>query len=99
MGGLNRVSQVLSELIDSMDAKRLLGVPERSDIAPPYVQRLGYILEKVEVNNPLVETLRGYLQSSAKPLQRVPLKPKGKRTGYPIHPQWNIIENVKIDIG
>lgn len=99
VGGLNRVSLVLSELIDSMDAERLTGVLERSHVAPAYAQRLGYILEKVEGNNPLAETLRAYLQKREKPLQRVPLKPKGKRTGYPIHPQWKIIENVKIDIG
>lgn len=99
VGGINRVSQVLSELIDSMDAERLIGVLERSEIAPAYVQRLGYILDQVEENNRLAETLRGYLQKREKPLQRVPLKPKGNRTGYPIHPRWRIIENVKIDIG
>ena len=99
VGGLNRVFQVLSELIDSVDAERLVEMLERSDIAPAYVQRLGYILEKVEESNPLAEPLRVYLQKREKPLQRVPLKPKGKRTGYPIHPQWKIIENVKIDVG
>ena len=99
MGGLNRISQVLNELIDSMDAERLGWLLEQSNIAPAYVQRLGYMLEKVEENNPLAETLRFYLQRREKPLQRVPLKPKGKRTGYPIHPQWKIIENAKIDVG
>lgn len=99
VGGLNRISQVLNELIDSMDAQRLVRVLEESNIAPAYVQRLGYILEKVEGSNPLAETLRVNLQNREKPLQRVPLKPKGKRTGYPIHPQWKIIENVKIEVG
>lgn len=99
VGGLNRVFQVLSELMDSMDEERLVRVLEQSDIAPAYVQRLGYMLEKVEESNPLAETLRVYLQKREKPLQRVPLKPKGKRTGYPIHSQWKIIENVKIDVG
>ncbi len=99
VGGLNRVSQVLTELIDSMDSERLARLLELSEIAPAYLQRLGYILEKVEENNPLSEVVRAYLHKSKKPLQRVPLKPKGNRTGYPIHPHWKIIENVKIEIG
>lgn len=98
VGGLNRVSQVLTELIDSMDSERLARVLERSEIAPAYLQRLGYLMEKVEENNPLSDVLTAFLQKGKK-LQRVPLKSKGKRTGYPIHPEWKIIENLKIEIG
>jgi len=99
VGGLNRVAQVLNELIEAMDGSRLQQVLDASQIAPAYLQRLGYILEKMEEENPFNEILKKYLQNSRKPLQRVPLKPKGKRTGHPVHPYWKIIENMKIDIG
>lgn len=98
VGGLGRVSQVLSELIESMDAGRLAQVLDGNEIAPAYVQRLGYILEKLEEENPFTEVLKNYLEKTERSLQRVPLKSKGKRTGYPVHPRWKIIENMKIEI-
>lgn len=99
VGGLNRVSQVLSELIEAMDAKRMQDFLDNQDIGAAYVQRLGYILEKLEQENSMTEMLRDHLRKSGKPLQRVPLKPKGKRTGHMVDPRWKIIENMKIDIG
>lgn len=98
IGGLNRVSQVLSELIETIDAVRLQELLNGYEIAPAYVQRLGYILEKLEEESPFIKVLKEYLEKTNKPLQRVPLKPKGKRAGYAVNSRWKILENVKIDI-
>jgi predicted transcriptional regulator of viral defense system len=97
VGGLNRVSQVLSELIEAMDAERMQDFLNNHELGPAYVQRLGYILEKLEEENPFTEILSDHLKKSGKPLQRVPLKPKGKRTGH-VDSRWKVIENMKIDI-
>jgi predicted transcriptional regulator of viral defense system len=99
VGGLTRVSQVLSELVEAMDEARLQQLLNRHEIAPAYVQRLGYMLEKLEEESPFPELLKTYLEKTNKPLQRVPLRPKGKRAGYLVNPRWKIIENMNIDIG
>lgn len=98
VGGLNRASKVLSELIESMDGNRLSDVLRNYEVAPAYIQRLGYIFEKMEDGSPLAEVLERHLKSSGKQMQRVPLKPKGKRSGYTVNPRWKIIENMKIEI-
>lgn len=97
VGGLNRVAKVMEELIEVFDINRLQELLKSKDLPYAYAQRLGYILDKVG-ENPYSDVLESYISESGKRIQNVPLKPKGKRSGFPIYQRWKIIENVKIDL-
>lgn len=97
IGGLNRVAQVLSDLIESMDAKKIRQLLTDNEVPAAYVQRLGFILRRVLDDAQLSGILLDYLDHLKKPLQNVPLKAKGKRSGFPIDSNWKIIENIEIN--
>jgi len=97
VGGLNRVAQVLSDLLESMDGEKIRQLLRSNKVPAAYVQRLGFILRRKLDDTRLSDVLLDYLDHLKKPMQNIPLKAKGKRSGFPIDSKWKIIENVEIN--
>jgi predicted transcriptional regulator of viral defense system len=93
VGGLNRVSTVLYELSESIQPDKLVDVLKNS-ISLSTIQRLGYILNIILDKPEISSVLKNYL--SDKRIFRVPLKSGLKKNGFPVSPEWKIIENHKI---
>lgn len=99
VGGLNHIATVLSELIENLDAERLINLAKETN-SQYQLQRIGYILEKIDVmdnekKNLTSELLSKFVASnitSYKPIaSEVPSK------GYPRCKKWKIIENADIE--
>lgn len=98
-GGLNHIATVLSEIVPSIDIKKLLELANASS-QKTWLQKLGYILEKIDSENPnhkqrIVEALAKYLSNSNKKF--VALAPEIQIEGYPKCKKWMIIENTSIE--
>lgn len=98
-GGLNHISTVLSELIESVDPEKLLILAQFSE-EKAWIQRLGYILEQIEtMNDKLAKTvateLKHYLAMHRK--RYVPLASEMPVEGYKRNEKWHIIENATIE--
>ena len=98
-GGLNHVATVLSELVESMDENKLISLA--SKITEKFqLQRLGYILEKIETmdddkKHRILAKLEEYLTDKLKTY--IPLAAELPKTGYPRAKKWKIIENTDIE--
>lgn len=99
VGGLNHIATVLSELIENLNAVKLIELAHNMN-AEYQLQRLGYILEKIEVMDDdqkdsivhmLVESLEGNMKHYR------PLASEIPKTGYPRCKKWKIIENAEIE--
>ena len=92
-GGLNSVATVLSELIEAMSPNKLLElISAQSQKA--WWQRLGYILEHIDVFeqeklDSILDILRQY--ASTQTLTWVPLASEIRRKGVPRDQFWKII--------
>lgn len=98
-GGINNIATVLSELIESMDADRLVEVAERSQ-QNAWVQRLGFILEVIDVMDEdkrdlLLRSLECYLK--VKKLKYMALAPGLPMRGCHRHEKWMIVENTTVE--
>jgi hypothetical protein len=97
--GLNHVATILSELIESINADRLVDLAKK--ISPHYhLQRLGYILEKIDTmdnnkKNHVIIAIENYL--SNKSLKYIPLASELPKVGYSRCKKWKIIENTNIE--
>ena len=97
--GLNHVATVLSELIESVDEQKLIKLA--SKIAKPYhIQRLGYILEKIDTmdeskKKSIIAKISSYLSDKLETY--IPLASEISKTGYPKCEKWKIIENTNIE--
>ncbi len=98
-GGINHIATVLSELVESIDSGKLLTLAKKSG-KKAWVQRLGYMLEKIEVlNNDVKQTIINKLAdyvASTKP-NFIPLAPELPTAGSPRSKKWMIIENTTIE--
>lgn len=93
IGGINRTVTVLQELAESIKAKELLEAA-KMERKVTYVQRLGYLLEKIgrgDIVSPLARWI-----TSRQPTM-TPLNPRLPREGFPRDRQWNIIENIEVE--
>jgi len=102
-GGLNHIATVLSEIIPSIDLKKLIELAKISN-QKFWLQKLGYILEKIDVENPdqkleIINGLQNYLSLDKKFVAKnfVPLAPEIPIKGYPRCKKWMIIENTSIE--
>ncbi len=102
-GGLNHIATVLSELTESIDLKKLIELAKISN-QKFWLQKLGYILEKIDVENlehkqEIINGLQDYLSSDKKLVAKnfVPLAPEIPIKGYPRCKKWMIIENTSIE--
>ena len=97
-GGLNHIATVLSELVQAIDLKKLIELANISN-QKFWLQKLGYILEKIDAENPehkqdIINGLQEYLSSGKK---LVALAPEIPIKGYPRCKRWMIIENTTIE--
>jgi len=98
-GGLNHIATVLSELIESIDPDKLLALAQSSD-EKAWVQRLGYILEKIEpmddtIAKTTIDKLSDYLATQRR--RYIPLANEQDFKGFERSKRWNIIENTTIE--
>ena len=102
-GGLNHIATVLSELIEAIDVKKLLDLANISK-QKFWLQKLGYILEKIDVENlkhkqKIIITLQKYLFSNKKNIAKnyVALAPEIPIKDYPRCKKWKVVENTSIE--
>lgn len=98
-GGLNHIATVLSELIENLDATKLIKLAK--DIkAEHQLQRIGYLLDNIEVmDENLAEVIINALATyvSMRKQKYLPLASEIPKTGYPRCKKWRIIENTEIE--
>lgn len=97
VGGLNRVSTVLSELTDSLNFKKV-----KSDffenIPVSSIQRLGYLLEVVLQKTDLSNDLFVKARENRCMFQRIPLKYGKIAENENINIKWKVVVNESIDV-
>ena len=98
-GGLNHIATVISELIEAIDPDALIALAKSSKNSA-WIQRLGYILEKIEPmdqekNELIINKLSNYI--AHKKLNFIPLASEISVAGFSRDKKWNIIENTSIE--
>ena len=93
-GGINRITTVLEELSESIDADKLLNIAKNFSSVTT-VQRLGFLLEYVMNRKDLSDPIKSYLKTVKYfPLLLRPEKAKREmRTGN----DWKVVQNVKVE--
>ena len=91
-GGLDNVASVLTELVETVDADRLVSECSRSPIA--WVQRLGYLLDLTE-HRELADKLAPFVVSHAKAI--APLVRAKSRSGAPRDERWKLAVNATVE--
>lgn len=95
IGGMNRVTTVLSELTESIKPEDFkVNLLNHAPLAA--LQRLGYILDKVFNNQVLADALYKLLTTSKVRLLRIPLKATAKKKGYASDSKWKVVVNTKL---
>jgi predicted transcriptional regulator of viral defense system len=97
--GISHIATVLSELVESMDADKLIMLAECLGELHQ-VQRIGYVVEKIDVmddeqKNSFIVKLEDYLKQTKRPY--VPLVPYMPKTGHSRCKRWRIIENTDFE--
>ena len=93
IGGLDRVLTVLQELGESIEPDGLVEAA-KADGRLPYIQRLGWLLDKAG-HETLSGKLRNWLtKHKTKP---VPLAPSLPIKGHPCDPKWNVVVNTEVE--
>ncbi len=93
-GGMNNVATVLYELIEKLNAEKLLEIGKTS-VSNPCLQRLGFLLEHIGANV-LYAPLKVLLAS--RKLEYVPLRPQEDYHNCARDKDWKIIINQEIEI-
>jgi predicted transcriptional regulator of viral defense system len=94
VGGFNRITTVLEELSESMDAQKIVAAAKRF-YQITTIQRLGFLLSEVLQNRELSGPLAEYIKS----LNYFPvlLRPgKGKSTSMVTGNEWKVAQNIQI---
>ena len=98
-GGLNHVVTVFSELIESLDADKLIKLA--CDIGAEYqLQRIGYILDNIELmDEDLAEQFTEKLAVHVSKCKQkyLPLLSKIPKTSFPRCKKWRIVINIEIE--
>ncbi|MCH5214054.1 MAG: type IV toxin-antitoxin system AbiEi family antitoxin [Muribaculaceae bacterium] len=98
IGGLNRVSTVLSELVDNLNFSKVDREFFKIHKLPVY-QRLGYILEDVLEEYEIAETLyKKMLEYGFTKLRGIPFKIGKPTSGCMQNTKWKVIVNQEIAI-
>ena len=93
-GGMNRIVTVLDELAESMTKEKLNDLTKIVNTAA-WVQRLGYLLDKLGYND-LSQPLYDYL-SMLKTKKIVPLVPYASSKGTQKNKKWRVAINVAVE--
>jgi len=92
-GGLTRVTTVLEELCESIDADKMLELVKRySPITA--VQRLGFLLEEILSMRNLSDPIKGYLKTVR--YFPVLLRPQKEKPVMITGNDWKVVQNVEI---
>ncbi len=97
VGGINRVSTVLNELVESIKPE-MFNNELLAHVPVTALQRLGYIIETVLENELLSNTLYKALEQRDTIFFRTPLKTTSPIAGFPINERWKVIMNTEIEI-
>lgn len=97
-GGINHIATVLTELIEAIDPQKLLSLAKSSK-ENSWIQRLGYILEKLEphevdIKNECINLLKKYIQQTNP--SYVSLVGR-KIKNFARENEWRIIVNTEIE--
>lgn len=98
-GGLNHIAKVFSELIEKLDAVKLINLAKHIN-AEYQLQRIGYILENIEIMDEnhatvIINALAAHVSMCKQ--KYLPIASEIPRTGYPRCKKWRIIENAEIE--
>ncbi len=98
-GGISHIATVLSELLENMDAQKLIILAENIDELCQ-VQRIGYVIEKVDImdeekKNNFINVLVEYFQKNKRPY--VSLVPNMPISSMHRCKKWKIIENTDFE--
>ncbi len=91
-GGLDNVASVIGELVESLDADRLVAEAARSPIA--WVQRLGYLLDLTD-HRDVADTLVTHVSEHAKVV--APLVRSRSRAGAKRDERWKLAVNASVE--
>jgi len=91
-GGLDNVASVLSELVELLDAERLVAEAERSPVA--WVQRLGYLLDLTD-HRDVADKLVAHVSTHAKVV--APLVRSRSRAGAKRDDRWKLAVNASVE--
>jgi predicted transcriptional regulator of viral defense system len=90
VGGLETVQPIIKELCEKITAPLLMAAAQ-SEVNLAFVQRLGFILDKLERKD-LSGELSNWIERK-KP-KWTPLEPSSPRKGKPRNDRWHVIENI-----
>lgn len=93
-GGFNHVYTVMSELAETIDPKALAKLLKISCIETTWVQRLGYMLEKLK-HTQLSNIL--YQHITKHPTMHCVLIPKDNKTKAVHNKKWNLLINAELE--
>jgi predicted transcriptional regulator of viral defense system len=93
VGGISRVASILAELLDVLNIENFAKLTT-CKIPITSLQRLGYIFEKVLMNQSIADSLYNSVQK--KLLFRIPLKLQSGQTGFLCNNRWKVIVNINI---
>lgn len=99
VGGLNTIGTVLSELIETLDAQKLVTLAKHFK-GKAWVQRLGWIFEHIDTmdnerKKSLLDALQDYLLTQR--LFYIPIASELETAGCARNKKWMIIENTTIE--
>ncbi len=97
IGGINRASTVLSELVESIQPK-MFNDEFVNYVPATALQRLGYIIENVLNNKNLADALYKAMKKSKIKFFRIPLKASSPKKGFSSDERWKVIINTEIEI-
>jgi len=97
IGGLNRATTILYELMEALDFK-LLDKQFFDFIPVSTIQRLGYLLECVLEQPELAEKLYTKAQAYKCKFQKIPLKQNNKKGHFAIDNRWKVLINEQLEI-
>jgi predicted transcriptional regulator of viral defense system len=90
-GGLDNTATVLTELAESIDASKLVGIADLSPVA--WSQRLGYLLALIGETE-LADGLADYI--NGKNPVPIPLSPSQPYKGVRLEPRWRLLPNEQV---
>lgn len=97
IGGLNRATMIISELVESIRPKDvnedLINYASVSSL-----QRLGYILEEMLNRNDLAEKITKLCKKAGIKFYLIPLKASGKKSKDVLNEKWKLMINTEIEI-
>lgn len=91
-GGLDQVTTILSELVESIDPGKLVVAAQTAPI--PWAQRLGYLLELIDASNK-ASSLKVYVRKHAR--LATLLSPTTPRADSQRDDDWNLYVNADVD--